>query len=161
MSNSDLHPDMGEPQRRGWRWADVPVPEPHVAGLVIGGVAHSRVPKKATANRRLARAVGWPLIGAGLLIIGSAVRTIGERGGRQQTALVTTGPYAVSRNPMYVGWSALYLGLGLVLNNGWLFVVFPGVVATCHRVVKREEDSLEHEFGEEYRAYQREVRRYL
>lgn len=152
---------MGEGQRGGWQWADVPVLEPHVAGLLVGGVLHARVPVSATANQRLARAVGWPLIGIGLLLIGWAVQTIGDPDGRHPTGLATTGPYAFSRNPMYGGWTALYLGLALVLNTVWLFVVFPGAVATSHRVVRLEERALEHEFGDEYHAYRREVRRYL
>ena len=69
---------------------------------------------------------GWPLIGIGLLLIGWAVRTIREPDGRHPTGLKTTGPYAFTHNPMYVGWTALYLGLALVLNTAWLFVVFPG-----------------------------------
>jgi protein-S-isoprenylcysteine O-methyltransferase Ste14 len=112
-------------------------------------------------DQRLARAVGWPLIGIGLLLIGWAVRTIEDPDGHHPTGLATTGPYAFTRNPMYVGWTALYLGLASVLNTAWLFVMFPGVIATCHRVVRREERALEHEFGDEYRAYRREVRRYL
>ncbi|WP_436924918.1 methyltransferase family protein [Halosimplex amylolyticum] len=118
------------------------------------------MPVNATTNQRLARAVGWPLIGIGLLIIGWAVRTVGDPNG-QPAGLVITGPYAYTRNPMYVGWSALYLGIALVLNIAWLFVVFPAVVAACHRVVRREERSMELEFSDEYRTYRREVRRYL
>lgn len=152
---------MEKRQRGGWQWADVPVPEPHVAGLLVGGGLHAQVPVNATANQRLARTVGWPLIGIGLLLIGWAVQSIGDQGGHHPTGLATSGPYAFSRNPMYVGWTALYLGLAFVLNTAWLFVVFPGVVATCHRVVRREERALEREFGNEYRAYRRTVRRYL
>lgn len=152
---------MSDARRGRWQWANVPVPEPQVAGLFVGVVVHSLVPVRATATRRLARAVGWPLLGIGLLIVGWAVRTIGKPACRQSTGLVTTGPYAFTRNPMYVGWSALYLGIALVLNVAWLFVVFPAVVATCHRVVLLEEWSLEAEFGDEYRAYRHEVPRYL
>jgi protein-S-isoprenylcysteine O-methyltransferase Ste14 len=129
--------------------------------LLVGGVVHYLVPVRAAANRRLAETVGWPLIGIGLLLVGWAVRTVETPDGRQPTGLATTGPYAFTRNPMYVGWTALYLGLAAVLNTAWLFVVFPAVVAACHRVVRREERSLEREFGDEYRAYRREVRRYL
>lgn len=152
---------MGKGQRGGWQWADVPIPEPHIAGLLVGGVLHTRVPVRATANQQLARRVGWPLIGIGLLIIGWAVQTIGDPDGRHPMGLATTGPYAFSRNPMYVGWTVLYLGFALVLNTAWLFIVFPGVVVTCHQVVRREEQSLEQAFGNGYRNYRREVRRYL
>ena len=62
---------------------------------------------------------------------------------------------------MYVRWTVLYLGIALVLNTVWLFVEFPVVLATYHLVVRREKRSLAYEFGDEYRAYRREVRRYL
>lgn len=152
---------MDEGERNGWQWADIPVPEPYVAGLFIGGIIHLLAPLNAMANQRLARAVGWPLIVIGLLIIGWAVRTFGDSDGQHPMGLVTTGPYAFTRNPMYIGWSALYLRIASVLNIAWLFVVFPAVVATCHRVVRREEQDLTHEFGDEYRTYRRKVRRYL
>ncbi|UTF55172.1 methyltransferase family protein [Natronosalvus rutilus] len=154
---------MSTEQRGRWRWANVPVPESHVSGLLAGMVAHALNPVRLLENQRLARSAGWGLTGIGLLIIGWAVRTVGELelNGGKPTALVTTGPYAFSRNPMYVGWTALYLGIALLLNTAWLLVVLPVVLSTVHLVVRREERSLEREFGDVYRAYRRDVRRYL
>lgn len=144
-----------------WRWSNVPVPEPHVAGVLVGTVAHVLWPKRLFARRRLARVSGWVLVWVGLLGIARSVRTVGALEVEKPTALVTSGPYASSRNPMYVAWTAVYLGIALVLNALWLFVVFPVVVAVTHRVVRAEERALEHAFGDEYRAYRRTVPRYL
>lgn len=148
-------------RRSEWRWSNVPIPEPHVGGLIAGTVLHVLKPSKAVDDRRPGLVVGTVSIGAGLLLVGWAVRTMGSQESEDPTTLVTTGPYAFGRNPMYVGWTALYLGIALVLNTVWLFVLLPAVLATCHLIVRREERALEREFGDAYRAYRREVRRYL
>lgn len=150
-------------ERRGgrWRWANVPVPEPHVAGLVVGAVLHLLRPVQAVSDPGRTRAVGWASTASGVAAVAWAVWTVGEGDSRRPSALVTTGPYAFSRNPMYVGWTLAYLGVSLLLNSLWPFVLAPAVLATCHRVVRREERALERTFGDEYRAYRRAVRRYL
>ena len=76
--------------------------------------------------------------------------------------LVETGPYRISRNPMYTGMSIAYLGLMLRLNWGWALVLFPVVIVLLHRfVISKEERYLLAEFGEEYAAYCRRVRRWI
>lgn len=75
--------------------------------------------------------------------------------------LVTQGPYAVSRNPMYVGWTLTYVGCALLLGNPWPLILLPGVTVATHREVLREETRLEERFGAAYRTYTLNVRRYL
>jgi protein-S-isoprenylcysteine O-methyltransferase Ste14 len=81
---------------------------------------------------------------------------------RAASSLVETGPYRVSRNPMYTGMGITYLGLMLLLNWGWMLPLFPFVLfALYHLVIKKEEMHLTAIFGEEYRAYCRRVRRWI
>ena len=76
--------------------------------------------------------------------------------------LVVTGPYAISRNPMYVGVTAAYAGLALALANPWALLLLLPVLAVMDRpVIAREEPYLEARFGEAYRAYSRRVRRWI
>ena len=78
------------------------------------------------------------------------------------TAIVTTGPYRFSRNPLYVGLTLLYLGLASAFNTWWGAILLVPILAVMHRgVVRREERYLEQKFGEPYRQYCSRVRRYL
>ncbi|MGP8121322.1 MAG: methyltransferase family protein [Xanthobacteraceae bacterium] len=78
------------------------------------------------------------------------------------TAIVRTGPYRFSRNPMYLAMAGLLAGLGLLLGSycfGVAMVVF--VVAVNFGVVLPEERYLESLQGETYLQYKRQVRRWL
>jgi protein-S-isoprenylcysteine O-methyltransferase Ste14 len=74
---------------------------------------------------------------------------------------VTSGPYAVSRNPMYVGWALIQLGIGVAAGSGWVLATLPFVGAAVHREVLSEEQRLSEKFGDEYEAYCATVGRYL
>lgn len=81
---------------------------------------------------------------------------------RPAAALVTSGPYRLTRNPMYLGFVFLYLGLALWLGVLWALVLLPVAVAVVDRmVIAPEERYLERAFGEEYRRYRARVRRWL
>lgn len=75
--------------------------------------------------------------------------------------LVRSGPYAVSRNPMYVGWALLQLGIGIATGSGWVLATLPFVGAVVHREVLGEERRLSETFGDEYREYCATTGRYL
>ena len=78
------------------------------------------------------------------------------------SALITEGPYRFSRNPSYVSLTLLYLGIGILLNNGWILIlVAPVLLVMDLWVVRREERHLEAKFGEEFLSYKEAVRRWL
>jgi protein-S-isoprenylcysteine O-methyltransferase Ste14 len=78
------------------------------------------------------------------------------------TAIVRTGPYRFSRNPIYLAFSLLQLGIALWANSLWLLLTLVVAVALVHYVViRREEQYLERRFGDEYLAYKASVRRWL
>jgi protein-S-isoprenylcysteine O-methyltransferase Ste14 len=81
---------------------------------------------------------------------------------RPARTVVASGPYRWSRNPMYVGLTALYAGLAVLLNAGWPLILLPLVLtALWFLVIRREERYLAHAFGDEYIRYQQRVRRWL
>ncbi|GAA5524270.1 hypothetical protein Maes01_00825 [Microbulbifer aestuariivivens] len=82
--------------------------------------------------------------------------------GGSTRAIVSDGPFRFSRNPLYVALTLIYLGLALLLSNAWALLLLPLLLWLIHTgVVRREERYLERKFGEEYRRYLRQVRRYL
>lgn len=77
------------------------------------------------------------------------------------TAIVRTGPYRFSRNPIYLAFSLLQLGLAIWVDSVWLLATLVAALALMHIVIRREERYLERKFGAEYLAYKASVRRWL
>jgi protein-S-isoprenylcysteine O-methyltransferase Ste14 len=105
------------------------------------------------------------MLGVGIGIWGRrALRTTGTNVNPSlpTTAIVTSGPFRFSRNPLYIALTLLYFGITLAVNTWWSIVVLVPLVIIVHRVVVlREERYLEAKFGESYRQYCSKVRRYL
>lgn len=81
---------------------------------------------------------------------------------KSATALITTGPYRFTRNPLYICLSLAYLGAALMADSLWVLVLLIPVLLTTHYgVVLREEQYLMKKFGAAYRQYQKAVRRWL
>lgn len=83
-------------------------------------------------------------------------------GNKPTTAIVRTGPYRFSRNPIYLAFFALHLGLAILVNSPWLVAtLIPTVAIIAVVVVPREERYLTGRFGAEYLKYRASVRRWL
>ena len=78
------------------------------------------------------------------------------------TNILQSGPYAQSRNPIYIAVFLQFLGLAFLINTWWLIAVLPILYLYLrYGVIAREEQYLEQKFGEEYRRYQSKVPRWL
>lgn len=78
------------------------------------------------------------------------------------STLQTTGVYALTRNPMYLGLTLLYLAITCFIGNWWNLILFPFLVLVIQElVIKPEERYLQIEFGEEYKAYLKKTRRWI
>jgi protein-S-isoprenylcysteine O-methyltransferase Ste14 len=77
------------------------------------------------------------------------------------TALVTTGVFSFARNPIYVGFFLILIGIAIAAALDWLLLFALVFLAIIHwGVVRREERYLTKKFGDAYTAYTRRVRRY-
>ncbi len=79
----------------------------------------------------------------------------------QPDNLVTTGIFALSRNPIYVAFGIVLLGQLLLLPNWILLVYMVAAIGLFHRQVLREEEYLRNHYGQQYSEYCDRVRRYL
>jgi protein-S-isoprenylcysteine O-methyltransferase Ste14 len=144
----------------------VPPPLIYVAGLLAGfGLQAVRpLPTVPPAAGRIAGLLGT---GAWLALAGPSIQRFRRARTsivpiRPTTALVTSGPYRYTRNPMYVGLTALYAGVAAWRDNPWALLLLPAVLTTVDRyVIAREERYLEGAFGDEYRRYRSRVPRWL
>jgi protein-S-isoprenylcysteine O-methyltransferase Ste14 len=143
-----------------WRPENIPLPEPHLLGLGLSLILH-RVRPARIRGGLTSRAVGTVLLSCGAGLAVSATRAAGTAELANPDRLVTAGPYAISRNPMYVGWTLAYVGCALLVHTAWPLVLLPGVAAAVHNGVIGEEQCLEDRFGAEYRTYADRVRRYI
>src|SRR6185436_6214941 len=79
-----------------------------------------------------------------------------------QGFLVTTGPYRYSRNPLYLGANVFcFFGAALLLGSPTALVLTAIHLPFMNRFIQREERQLELKFGEDYRAYKKQVRRWI
>lgn len=134
---------------------------------LVGGLLLDRWYPMRSIPPGLAAPVGIASLVIGLAVAVAAVRRFRSARTTLQpweptSALVTDGPFRLSRNPIYIAYTLLYLGVGFWVNSVWPPVLLPLVIWLMHRmVIAREEAYLEHRFGEVYRAYKRRVRRWL
>ena len=156
-----------EPRRSFWMY--VPPPPLFVAtflaGMLVGRQVYPAVVPAAVAP--VAWGLGIVALGAAGGLLASACllflrrrTTIIPFGAAR--SLVTAGPYRVTRNPMYLGLVTAYVGAALIANAVWPLVLLALPVWILQRkVIPFEERTLAQIFGDDYRAYQQRVRRWI
>ena len=141
-------------------WTRLPLPAEHAVGIIAGLLL-----QRHAGRRRLPAAaapVGWPLVAAGVALNGWAVAARGGDAIEHPALLVTGGPQARTRNPMYVGMTVAYVGGSLLLGTWWAPAVLPAIVAVIDRkVIRREEAYLRSRFGKQYDEFCRHTRRWV
>lgn len=136
-------------------------------GILMLGLTINRFLPVPFMPRGTARLAGGFLGIAGLLLGGSAIREMRRAGTsplpqKPTTAVVQTGPYSLSRNPIYLAMSMTYAGITTFANALWPLLFLPAVLFEISRdMVEREEHYLELRFGEEYRQYRARVRPWI
>ena len=138
----------------------------YLASILLGLLLHFAWPLPL-----LRHPAGVP-IGASVVLMAvalfiAAVRTFRAAGtpvpgNRPTTTIVRRGPYRFSRNPIYLAFSALQVGIALWVDSRWLLVTLvPALALMSFWVIPREERYLEARFHSEYLPYKSSVRRWL
>ena len=139
--------------------------------VFLGAIALGLLLHVAWPVRLVSRAVSGPLGGTAVLVAVAlflyavhTFRTAGTPvpGNRPTTTIVRTGPHRYSRNPIYLSFSLLQLGVAFWVNSLWLLdTLMPAVALMLFVVIPREEHYLESRFPSDYLPYKASVRRWL
>ena len=137
-----------------------------MGGLIGGALVNFFLPLFIWPSAWI-RIVGIIPLVAGVWLFSSARTTFQ----RHQTALmpwtpsarlVQDGPYRFSRNPIYLAFFSLYLGVAFVFDSGYILIMLVVVFVLFDRMqVPREERYLQEKFGDEFRQYKEKVRRWV
>ena len=114
----------------------------------------------------------WNLLGVGFLGIGVALNLVADKAFKKRqttvkpfeepSTLITDGVYNITRNPMYLGFVLVLLGIGVCMGSLVPFAVVPVFAVLIDVVfVRVEERMLENTFGGEWADYRNRVRRWI
>jgi protein-S-isoprenylcysteine O-methyltransferase Ste14 len=134
------------------------IPLPLAIALLLIPASDASWPGRIAALGVATTLAGEALRLWGVRHIGAISRTRSDRLG----PLVDTGPFALVRNPLYVGNIALWVGFALTARLPWLAPVLGIVLALeYHAIVRWEEELLEARLGDRYRSYAARVPRWI
>ena len=146
---------------------DLPVKPPLISlvALAIGYLLHQFAPMHA-------RPAGWGATGVGLVVVGLAlsqwaihqfrVQKTAVKPWKPTRVILDRGPFAFTRNPIYLSFVLLQLGIGLWHDRlAVVLMAIPAAIALDRVVIRREEAYLARKFGALYLAYLQRVRRWV
>lgn len=112
--------------------------------------------------------VGGTIVVGAILGLGLYAVVLVRRSGQSEnpwkptTEILESGPFRLTRNPMYLQMVLACIGFAIILGNLWILLLVPLCVWALHRfAIQPEEAYLERKFGERYLSYKRRVRRWL
>jgi protein-S-isoprenylcysteine O-methyltransferase Ste14 len=143
-----------------------PPPLIFLAGLGIGFGLEAFLPSPSFPGW-LSWSLGTALVCAGVVLAASFIKAFRRAGtpvnpGEPAKALITTGPYRLTRNPGYLGMALAYAGIAVLSGALWVLALLVPVLLLIDRgVIRREERHLERRFGAEYLRYTGRTRRWI
>ena len=144
-----------------------PPPLLYIGAFVSACAVHAISPQPIMASSFAIRlAGGFMLVASGVFVRWAFItmRQLGTSASprKQSVALSTSGPFAFSRNPIYLAMTGLYIGAAALLNSWWPMLLLVPLLLLMHwGVVLREERYLLAQFGDAYASYKAAVRRWL
>lgn len=148
--------------------ADVKILPPIVLALALGlGVPIGVLLPTRLLPVEAAVPLGLGIVAVSVFLVLAAVHELRRKKTafdvrKPTSAIVRTGVFGVTRNPIYLSMMLLYVGLSLLVNSPWmLLLAIPTGSALCLAAIKPEERYLEAKFGDPYRAYRAAVPRWI
>jgi protein-S-isoprenylcysteine O-methyltransferase Ste14 len=107
-------------------------------------------------------AAGAAIAGTGIVSFRRAKTTVNPMKPESSSALVQSGIYRLTRNPMYLGFLLILLGWAIFLSNALAFLLLPAFVWYMNRFqIEPEERALTSLFGQTFLSYRSGVRRWI
>lgn len=159
-------------EQSGSRGPGIRIPPPllFVMPLLTGFIIQHFVPIRIVTGvgpARILNIVGGIEIFIGVSLMAWAVATFKRLQTpiipvRPARTLAAVGPYTLTRNPMYLSFALVYLGITFVTNAFWPLLFLPEAIVLVYLLaIKVEEAYLSREFGESYADYRGRVRRWI
>jgi len=145
----------------------LPPPLLYLATVVIGWLLQFLFPINMLPAGVVTLAAGVVVLALGIVLGFAAVSTMRRAGtspnpSQPTTAIVTSGPFRYTRNPIYLGFTLICVGIAIAANNLWVLLPLLVVLMVMTGVViPREERYLAQKFGAAYTDYTARVRRWL
>ena len=141
----------------------------YIAAIAISIILHSIYPLPwfSSPLADILFAAGWLALVAVVALFFTAIRTMTRaktpiNPNATPEHLVTTGPFAVTRNPIYLANTLLMIGVGLISGITWFLPLAVIAAFLTQKVaIEREEKLLAEKFGKKYRDYAKRVRRWI
>lgn len=143
-----------------------PPPLIYLGGLIVGFALQARFPL-LWLPKTIRRFLGSLLLAGAVILMALAARMFQGAGTAinptvSTTTLVTSGPYQVTRNPLYLSLTMFYTAIALLGGTFWAIALLPIVIRLMNKgVIEREEIYLERKFGDQYRQYKEHVPRWF
>ena len=144
----------------------IPPPLIYAVGLGAGLLLSKWIPSR-WLSAAISRLSGWTLVVAACSLAAPSLaiflhRKTAIRPDRPATTLALSGPYRLTRNPMYLSLALLYAGIAILYQSIWAMVFLLPVLFIIYRhVIVPEELYLERRFGPTYAHYRTRVRRWI
>lgn len=157
--------DSAKAQRADSPGVRIPPPLVYIAVFLIGWFVQTRIPLPFLPNP-YALILGIVLVCGWVVLAGASIPVMIRGGGTlntsaPSTALVTSGIYKITRNPMYLSLLVLYTGVACLTHMTWAVILLPVVVVFSQVLIIREERYLDRAFGASYADYKARVRRWI
>jgi protein-S-isoprenylcysteine O-methyltransferase Ste14 len=141
----------------------------YIAAIAISIILHSIYPLPwfSSPLSDILFAAGWLALVAVVALFFTAIRTMTRaktpiNPNAKPEHLVTTGPFSVTRNPIYLANTLLMIGVGLISGITWFLPLAVLAAFLTQKVaIEREEKLLAEKFGKKYRDYAKRVRRWI
>ena len=139
-----------------------------ILGFLLGWMVDRFLPMGPGAGASFGlAAAGWVLAASGIALFAWGLTTFANVGTgimlqQAATQVVHKGPYRWSRNPQYVAFTLIYIGMAWMAGLLWPIAFLPAVIVVLNAaVISREERYLRGTFGQDYDAYCQRVRRWV